>query len=84
MYDQNSDELDGISDENARWNRFVELNVHAQVQNMAKLSFIQEEWKSGDFPKIHGWVFDIADGSIRDLGMTIDSADALSSVYRYD
>ena len=84
VYDQNSSELDAIGDENARWNRFVELNVKAQVENMAKLSFIQEEWKSGTSPKIHGCVFDIADGSLRDLGMTIDSADALSSVYRYD
>jgi len=58
--------------------------VKAQVENMAKLSFIQEEWKSGNSPQIHGWVFDIKDGSLRDLGLTIDSADALSSVYRYD
>jgi len=84
VYDQNSAELDGIGDENDRWNRFVELNVKAQVENMAKLSFIQEEWKSGNSPQIHGWVFDIKDGSLRDLGLTIDSADALSSVYRYD
>lgn len=84
VYDQNSAELEGIGDENDRWNRFVELNVKAQVENMAKLSFIQEEWKSGNSPQIHGWVFDIKDGSLRDLGLTIDSADALSSVYRYD
>jgi carbonic anhydrase len=84
VYKVNRHELDGIEKEDDRWKRFVELNVREQVANMAKMSFIQEEWKEGDFPYIHGWVFNIENGEIIDLNMSINSADSLDEVYRFD
>lgn len=84
VYQKHAVELEGITDENARWKRFVELNVYEQVQNMAKISFIQEEWKQGDFPFIHGWVFDIENGELHDLEFTLNSVQGLPEVYRYD
>lgn len=84
VYLENESELDSITDENERWDRFVELNVRTQVRNMARLSFIQKQWRLGDIPEIHGLIFNVADGKLEDLGMSINSADKLAEIFRYD
>ena len=73
-----------IEDQEDKEKTFVELNVKEQVMNIAKLSFIQEEWKNGEFPYIHGWVFNIEDGKLINLNITINSKDPLDEVYRYE
>ena len=83
VYKMNKQELDGIEDEEARYRRFVEINVQEQVSNVAKLAFIQEEWQGGEFPYIHGWVFDIETGGLNDLGLTVNAADHLDKVFQY-
>ncbi|MTI38385.1 carbonic anhydrase [Fulvivirga lutimaris] len=82
-YRYHQEELDAIKNEEERGERYVELNILEQVRNLAKVSFIQEEWENGDFPIIHGWVYSLKDGLIKDLGYTLNSADQLDSVYQY-
>ena len=82
-YRYHQEELDAIENEEERGERYVELNILEQVRNLAKVSFIQEEWENGDFPIIHGWVYSLKDGLIKDLGYTLNSADKLDSVYQY-
>lgn len=84
VYQAYQAELDGMADEDARYRRFIELNVQAQVNNLAKLSFVQDEWKESRSLQLHGWVFDIETGRLKDLGMSVSSADHLASVYRYE
>ncbi len=83
VYINNKAEIEEIKDEKARWNRFVELNVKEQVSNMARMAFIQEEWKENKFPYIHGWVFNIENGEIIDLGITVNSAEELEKIYQF-
>ncbi len=83
VYRANALELEAIQDEEARFDRYVELNVKEQVANLAKVSFIQEEWEEGEFPYIHGWVYSLKDGRIKDLGYSINSNSDLEEVYRY-
>lgn len=83
VYRLNEAELDGIADEQKRFDRFVELNVKEQVNNLAKVSFIQEEWENGEFPYIHGWVYSLKDGLINDLGYSMNSNKSLEGVYQY-
>lgn len=83
VYRLHEQELDAISDENKRFNRYVELNVQEQVNNLAKVSFIQEEWEDGEFPYIHGWVYSLKDGLLKDLNISVNSNDALEKVYQY-
>jgi carbonic anhydrase len=73
------DSLDGA----ARVNRMVELNVMEQVKNIAHTSIIQREWVTGDLPKIHGWVYDLNTGLLKDL-LTITKDTELDSSFRYD
>ena len=84
VYKLHQQELDGIEDEEERYRKFIELNVQEQVNNTAKLAFIQEEWKKGEFPYIHGWVFNIENGSLNNLGLTVNSAEHLEKVFRYE
>lgn len=83
VYRVHQTELDSIKDNQKRFDRFVELNVSEQVQNLSKVSFIQEEWDNGEFPYIHGWVYGLNDGLLKDLGLTINSASRLEKVYQY-
>jgi len=77
-------ELDAIEDEKRRGERFVELNVFEQVNNLCRVSFIQEEWDNGEYPHIHGWVYSLDDGLIKDLKISVNKADHLHEVYQYD
>jgi carbonic anhydrase len=84
IYRNHSKELNAIKDETPRLDRFVELNVLEQVRNLAKISFIQEEWAIGEFPHIHSWVYRLDDGNIKDLDFSINSANSLNAIYEYD
>jgi len=77
-------ELDAILDEKERFNRFVELNVVEQVLDLGKTSIVQAAWERGQQIHIHGWVYDIHDGMIKDLHVTLKDNDTLSDVYKLD
>lgn len=82
-YRLHSRELESIRNEAARLDRFVELNVSEQVQNLAETSIIQKSWKKHKRPFIHGWVYDLRNGMIKDLSMmTPDSH--IDDIYRFD
>ena len=51
-----------------------ELNVIEQVRNVCRTTIVQEAWRRGQELCIHGWIYDIADGLIRELGIDIDDA----------
>ena len=83
VYRLHKDELDAIKDEEQRGRRYVELNVKEQVNNLSMISFIQEEWETGEFPYIHGWGYGLNDGLIKDLKSMVNSSDHLDAVYQY-
>jgi carbonic anhydrase len=77
-------ELDAIEDEKAKFDRFVELNVIEQVMDLAKTSIVQNAWKNGQNLWIHGWVYNIQDGLVKDLGVNYGSNQELPDVYRLE
>ena len=82
-YSFNRFEVDGIKSETDRVNRLVELNVMAQVKNLANTSIIQKAWNTRPgLPALHGWVYDINTGFCKSLVMT-RSADDLGTEHRY-
>jgi carbonic anhydrase len=84
VYRFHQKELNDIEDEKARFNRFVELNVMEQVLDLAKTSIVQGAWESGQEVHVHGWVYDVKDGLINDLKITIKDNKNLSAVYKLD
>ncbi len=84
VYRMHQDELNSISNEEERFNRFVEVNVKEQVLDVAKTSIIQNAWSKGQEIHLHGWVYDINDGIIDDLNITLKNNSSLSEVYQLD
>ena len=84
VYRHHATELNAIDGEKDRFNRFVELNVFEQVFDLAKTSIVQGAWKKKKELHIHGWVYDIADGLINDLEVTIRNNETLGEVYKLD
>lgn len=84
VYRFHQDELNSIKDEKKRFDRFIEVNVMEQVLDLAKTSIVQAAWESKQELQIHGWVYDIKDGLINDLRVTIENDDQLSEVYQLD
>jgi carbonic anhydrase len=77
-------ELDGIKDKKQRADRLVELNVIEQVQDLGKTSIVQNAWKREQPLHIHGWVYDVKDGIIKDLNVSFTCTKDLHKVYHLD
>ncbi len=67
----NSGDLEGL-DENERLDALCELNVKEQVTNVCNTSVVQKTWRSGGDLTVHGWIYDINNGLLKDLG-SVDS-----------
>jgi carbonic anhydrase len=63
-------ELAGIPDQAARTNRLCELNVMAQVRQVADTPIVRDAWARGQSLTVHGWVYSVEDGLLRDLNCT--------------
>jgi carbonic anhydrase len=60
-----------ISDEELRLNRLCELNVIEQVLNVSRTTIVQNAWGRGQELAVHGWIYGIGDGLLRDLEICI-------------
>lgn len=78
----NREELSAIEDFDLRANRLAELNVDAQVANVCHTTIVQDAWMRGQSLTIHGWIYSLADGLLRDRGMVIESGDQIPPEYR--
>jgi carbonic anhydrase len=84
VYRLNQQELDAIENEDLRFKRFVELNVIEQVNDLAKTSIVQGAWKKNQKIGIHGWVYGLEDGLIKDLNVTMWDESNLPPVYKLE
>jgi carbonic anhydrase len=84
VYRYYHEELDAIEDETLRARRFVEVNVQEQVFDLGKTSIVQNAWKNKQPLHLHGWVYDINDGILKDLEVTFTCTKDLHSVYHLD
>jgi carbonic anhydrase len=73
------DQLDALSGEAHRHNRLCELNVIEQVVNLGQTTVVREAWTRGQSLTLHGWIYDVHDGLIRDLSVTAMNEAELSS-----
>jgi carbonic anhydrase len=82
VYRMNRAELNAIADELARFDRLVELNVMEQVRDLAKTSIVQKKWKAGKYLQLHGWVYGLKNGIIKDLNVTMSDTSKIDDIYR--
>jgi carbonic anhydrase len=67
VYRLHAAELDAINDEQERYNRLVELNVREQALSVIKTASVQKSFLKNKYPVVHGWVFDLKTGMLKDL-----------------
>lgn len=84
VYRLHTPELDRIADLDERCNRLVELNVMEQVFDLTKTSIIQNAWRNRNDPKVHGWVYSLDTGIIKDLNVSFDNSAKLPSIFRIE
>ena len=84
VYRYHHKELDAIADKTQRARRFVEVNVMEQVHDLCKTSIVQNAWKNKQPLHVHGWVYDIHDGIIKDLNVSFTCTKDLHKVYHLD
>lgn len=76
------DVLVTIEDESERLDRLCELNVIEQVMSVSRTTIVQNAWQRGQELVVHGWIYGLQDGLLRDLGISIDNAAASAAAYR--
>jgi carbonic anhydrase len=84
VYRLHAEELESIADEHQRFDRLVELNVIEQVFDLSKTSIIQNAWLTGQEVSVHGWVYSLRTGLIKDLGVTFNKVKELPPIYRIE
>ena len=83
IHHQNLVRFDGLDDEQ-QVNLLCELNVQRQVRNVCHTTIVQNAWQRGQPLAVHGWIYGLADGLVKDLQVTLDNASQLDSTFLYD
>lgn len=73
LYRRHRPVFDAIADETARIDRMCELNVEMQVRRVASIPTVENAWARGQELQLHGWIYGMHDGLLRDLGPTVTS-----------
>ena len=79
---RHQEQLDAVADDDRRVDRLCELNVMAQVDNVIHTTIVQNAWQRGQELAVHGWVYSLKDGLLRDLDCTVDSIEQVPDAYR--
>lgn len=82
VYEKNKEELEKIEDEQLRTDRLCEINVATQIANLSHTTIVQDAWKRGQELNIHGWIYDLRDGLLKDLDMRISEPEQLPDVFK--
>ena len=65
--------LSNIENEDEKLNKLCELNVIEQVLNVGETTIVQDAWDNGQSLRVHGWIYDLSDGIISDLGIHLEN-----------
>jgi len=85
VYRLHEKELNSIADDQARYDRLVELNVHEQCVNVIKTAFVQKSYRRHGFPIVHGWVYHLDEGLLRDLEIPfVEVLDRVREIYHLE
>lgn len=83
LHHQNLPRFAGLSAEQ-QVNLLCELNVQRQVRNVCHTTIVQSAWRRGQRLAVHGWIYGLTDGLVKDLSVTVDCATQLDETFLYD
>ena len=79
---KHAERLAAIADDAQATDRLCELNVIEQVLNVCHTPIVRAAWERGQELAVHGWVYGLRDGLIRDLGVTVEGGNQIDAVYQ--
>ncbi|MER2600141.1 MAG: carbonate dehydratase [Caldilineales bacterium] len=82
VYLAHSAEMEELSDETQRWDRLCEINVLQQVANVCYTTIVQDAWRRGQALSVHGLIYDLRNGMLKDLTVSIEGVQQVRSLYR--
>ncbi len=82
VHAKHEERVAAMPDAERRIDRLCELNVIEQVANVCQTSIVRDAWERGQELAVHGWVYGLRDGLLRDLGATVTNPGELRGVYR--
>ncbi len=84
VYNHNRERVEAESDEQRRFDLMCELNVQAQMANVCNSTTVQNAWARGQELHVHGWIYSVRDGLLKDLKRTVTGKDQIPEVYRVE
>lgn len=81
VYAQSKKELEAVQDLKARQDLLSELNVLQQVANICHTTIVQNAWARKQHVCVHGWMYDISTGKLKDIGCCVQSPDEVEKIY---
>jgi carbonic anhydrase len=76
-------ELDGLEG-SSKANRLCELNAARQAANLCYTTIVQGAWARGQDLTVHAWIYSLADGLLKDLGLCVSRVEQLPEIYRME
>ncbi|MDQ7089778.1 MAG: carbonate dehydratase [Methylococcales bacterium] len=83
VYRAHREEIDGLPIKNDRFRLLCEKNVIEQVINVCHTTIAQRSWRNGVNLTVHGWIYSIKNGLLKDLNISISSPQQLENSYKY-
>ncbi len=82
VYQKHEDMLHQLEGDDQRFDRFCELNVIEQVYHVCHTTIVQSAWQRGQELSVHGWIYGVGDGLLKDLDLCVTCADEIGELYR--
>lgn len=82
IYRYHQEKMDSLKTDNEKNDLLAELNVIEQVANICHTTFVQNAWKNGQKLAIHGWIYRLEEGILKDLNVCVTSLDEISHIHR--
>jgi carbonic anhydrase len=83
VYVRHHEDVDSLKTKEERVNRLCELNVIEQVKSLSHTTIIQDAWRRRQRLTIHGWIYALQDGLIRDLGVRVWRISQVDAPFRF-
>jgi carbonic anhydrase len=83
VYVRHREDIDSLKNDEERVNRMCELNVIEQAKTLTHTTIVQDAWRRGQELAIHGWIYGLADGLIKDLGLRVENVNQVPAPFRF-
>ena len=82
VYRFHQQKIDALENETAKFKLLCELNVVEQVANVCHTTIVQNAWKAGQLLAVHGWIYGLENGIVKDLDVCITGPEEISGIHR--